>query len=61
LSEAGEPDLIVWQYAQSPRRPENTKACAKTYAVDGNCYAPGFPTIFIDLDAASSADPSSGR
>jgi hypothetical protein len=61
LAEAGEPDLIAWQYAQSPRRPQITKACAKTYAADGNCYAPGFPTIPVDLDAASSADPSNGR
>jgi hypothetical protein len=61
LSAAGEPDLIVWQYAQSPRRPEITKACAKTYSADGNCNAPGFPTVFLDLDAATTADPSNGR
>lgn len=61
LSEAGEPDLVVWQYAQSPRRPEITKACATTYAADGNCYAPGFPQTFLDMDVASSADPSHGR
>ena len=61
LSEAGEPDLIVWQYSQSPRRPEITKACAKTYAANGSCYAPGFPSLAIDLDAAATADPSSGR
>jgi hypothetical protein len=61
LSEAGEPDLIAWQYAQSPSRPEITKACAKTYAANGNCYAPAFPSLTIDLDAAATADPSSGR
>jgi hypothetical protein len=54
-------DLAVWQYSQSPRRPELTKACAKTYAADGNCYAPGAPTTFLDMDLASSADPSHGR
>jgi hypothetical protein len=61
LSEAGEPELTIWQYAQSPRRPEITKACAKTYSADGNCYAPGFPSLNLDLDAARSADPSTGR
>jgi hypothetical protein len=54
-------DLIAWQYAQSPRRPDITKSCAKTYAPDGNCYAPGYSTLFLDMDAASSPDPSHGR
>jgi hypothetical protein len=61
LASAGEPDVIAWQYSQSPRRPEITKSCAKTYAADGNCYAPGFPKVFLDMDAAGSADPSGGR
>jgi hypothetical protein len=61
LSTTGEPDLIAWQYAQSPRRPEITKACAKTYAADGNCYAPGSPSVELDFDAAATADPSNGR
>ena len=61
LAAAGEPDLTAWQYAQSPRRPEITRSCAKTYAADGNCYAPGFPALFLDMDVASSADPSQGR
>ena len=54
-------DLIAWQYSQSPRRPELTRACASTYAFDGNCYAPGVPTVLLDMDLASSADPSHGR
>jgi hypothetical protein len=54
-------DLIAWQYSQSPRRPELTQACASTYAADGNCYAPGVPTVLLDMDLASSADPSHGR
>ena len=54
-------DLIAWQYSQSPRRPELTKSCAKTYATDGKCYAPGAPTTFLDMDIASSPDPSHGR
>lgn len=61
LSSAGEPDLTAWQYSQSPRRPEITKSCATTYAADGNCYAPGFPETFLDMDLASSPDPSQGR
>jgi hypothetical protein len=61
LSTSGELDLTAWQYSQSPRRPELTKSCAKTYSPDGNCYAPGFPTTFLDMDLASSADPSHGR
>ena len=61
LATSGELDLTVWQYAQSPRRPELTSACATTYAADGNCYAPDFPTTFLDMDLASSPDPSHGR
>ena len=65
LSTSGEPDLTAWQYSQSPRRPELTRACAKTYAAPNgsqdNCYAPGFPTTTLDMDLASSPDPSHGR
>lgn len=60
----GVPSALVWQYAQSPRRPQFTRQCAATYAPDGNCYAPGVghdARSFIDLDAASSDDPSHGR
>lgn len=61
ITSAGTPDLDVWQYAQSPRRPELTRSCAKTYAKDNNCYAPGIPNIFLDLSLATSDDPSHGR
>jgi hypothetical protein len=61
LNASGELNLTAWQFAQSPRRPEITQACAATYAADGNCYAPGFPDLFLDLDAADSDDPSHGR
>jgi hypothetical protein len=60
----GLPDAVVWQYALSPRRPEFTGGCPKNYAEDGHCYAPGVyhgPYGFVDLDTASSADPSGGR
>jgi hypothetical protein len=61
LSATGLPELVAWQYSQSPRRPEITKSCAATYAASGNCFAPGFPKVSLDMDAAASADPSQGR
>ena len=61
LSAALDPGIDVWQYAQSPRRPEITRSCGATYAADGSCYAPGSPGIFLDMNAASSPDPSHGR
>jgi len=53
----------VWQFAQSPRRKEFTRRCAATYHPDGNCYVPGDATHawFLDVNAASSSDPSNGR
>ena len=53
----------VWQYAQSPQQTERTSKCAATYGADGKCYAPGgaASNIFLDLDVATSADPSGGR
>jgi hypothetical protein len=61
LAASGTPDVTAWQYAQSPRRKEITAACGKTYASDGNCYAPGPPKIMLDLTVAGSPDPSHGR
>lgn len=56
------PYAAVWQFAQSPRRKEFTARCAATYNADGNCYAPGDAahTWFLDLDSATTPDPSSG-
>jgi hypothetical protein len=54
----------IWQYAQSPRRPEMTAACRQTYAPDNNCYPPGIAPssgLHIDVDSSDSADPSQGR
>jgi hypothetical protein len=54
----------VWQFAQSPRRPEMTAACRQTYAPDNNCYPPGIAPssgLHIDIDSAASPDPSHGR
>ena len=64
LDRSGTANAFVWQYAQSPRRKSITQACAKTYAADGNCYAPGLPAnlgLHIDLNVADSPDPSHGR
>jgi hypothetical protein len=61
LESSGTPDIAVWQYAQSPRRKEITATCGKTYATDGNCYAPDLPNFPLDLSVSGSADPSHGR
>jgi hypothetical protein len=69
-AESGVPFATIWQFAQSPRRHEFTKSCRATYNADGNCDPrPNTLTIlskqndriFLDLDSATSADPSSGR
>ncbi len=51
----------VWQFAQSPQRKDVAANCTK-YSHDGECYAPGnSPMIDIDLNTATSPDPSEGR
>jgi hypothetical protein len=63
-NESGVSFASVWQYAQSPRRPDMTAACRSTYAADGSCYPPGLRPgsgVYIDVDSAISADPSAGR
>lgn len=61
IAAAGTSDIAVWQYAQSPRRPEITRTCAKTYAADNNCYAPEAPGIYLDMNVSTLEDPSHGR
>jgi hypothetical protein len=61
IASSGTPDIAAWQYAQSPCRKEITAACSKTYAADGNCYAPNLPNFTLDLSVATSSDPSHGR
>ncbi len=61
LKDSGTEDASVWQYAQSPRRPDLTRSCAATYAADGNCYGGVSTDLFLDLSVARSADPSHGR
>jgi Domain of unknown function (DUF1906) len=52
----------AWQFAQSPRRKEFAANCPPGYHVNGNCYGPGDTASAwdLDVDTASSADPSSG-
>jgi hypothetical protein len=52
----------LWQFAQSPRRPDFAAKC-HNYRPDGNCYPPGIDPsshLFVDVNTATSADPSSG-
>jgi len=54
----------VWQYAQSPKRTDFAHNCPANYNRDGNCYPPGVPAterLYVDLDVATSRDPSHGR
>jgi hypothetical protein len=63
-SVSGVPFASIWQMAQSPRRKEFTARCSATYGKDGNCDLPGaigIGSIFLDLDSATSPDPSNGR
>ena len=53
----------VWQYAQSPRRKDFARMC-RNYNPDGNCYPPGIDPashLHVDLNTATSTDPSAGR
>jgi hypothetical protein len=53
----------IWQFAQSPRRPEVAARCTG-YSGDGECYPPGIDSsrrLHVDVDMANSADPSQGR
>jgi len=52
----------LWQFAQSPRRPDFASGC-HNYSRDGECYPPGLESqrLHVDVDASTSADPSNGR
>ncbi len=62
VSTSGVSYAAIWQSARSPRWKEFTARCATTYHTDGNCYAPddAAHVLFLDVDIATSADPSSG-
>jgi hypothetical protein len=54
----------VWQYAQSPQRREFASGCPRNYDRDTSCYPPGIDLasrLHLDLNTATSADPSQGR
>lgn len=54
----------VWQFAQSPKRPDVAASCPANYNADGNCYPPGIDValrLHIDVDVATTPDPSHGR
>lgn len=61
-STSGANYAAVWQFVQSPRRKEYTARCAAKYSRDGNCYAPRDTAHawFLDLNSATSPDPSGG-
>jgi hypothetical protein len=53
----------VWQFAQSPKRPDFAAAC-RNYNPDKNCYPPRVNPashLHMDVNTATSADPSGGR
>jgi hypothetical protein len=53
----------IWQFAQSPRRPDFAAQC-HNYNRDGNCYPPGIDPstrLHVDVNTAASADPSQTR
>jgi hypothetical protein len=53
----------VWQFAQSPKEKDVAAHCSG-YSRDGECYAPGIPLaqqLHVDVNSATSADPSNGR
>jgi hypothetical protein len=62
-AESGVSFAEVWQFAQSPQRKDVAGRCTN-YSRDGNCYPPGIDAaqgLHIDVNTATSADPSHGR
>lgn len=62
-AQSGVPFAEVWQFAQSPRRKDVAAHCSN-YNRNGSCYPPGIPisrNLYVDLDSATSPDPSHGR
>jgi hypothetical protein len=59
-TESGVQFAEVWQFAQSPQRKDVAGRC--TNYSGGNCKAPGIAAgLPIDVNTATSADPSYGR
>jgi len=62
-AESGIPFADVWQFAQSPKRPDVAASCP-AYNPDGNCYPPEISVtqhLHIDVNTATTPDPSHGR
>jgi len=62
-AESGVRFAEVWQFAQSPQRKDVAGQCSN-YSRDGNCYPPGIPAtqqLHVDVNTATSPDPSQGR
>jgi hypothetical protein len=59
-AESGVKFAEVWQFAQSPQRKDLPGRCTN-YSRDGNCNAPGIAGLKVDLNSATSPDPSHGR
>jgi hypothetical protein len=63
-TESGIDFAEVWQFAQSPKRPDFAAGCRSNYDRDGSCYPPGIDRsqrLHLDLNTATSSDPSHGR
>jgi hypothetical protein len=63
-SESGIAFADIWQFAQSPKRREFAAGCPANYNADGNCYPPAVDAsrkLHVDVETASSPDPSHGR
>ena len=62
-AQSGVPFAEIWQFAQSPRRNDVGAHCSN-YSRDRNCYPPGISAasgLHVDLNTATSSDPSHGR
>lgn len=62
-ADSGTPFAEVWQFVQSPRRRDFAAMC-HNYNSDGYCYPPGIDPashLHVDLNTATSPDPSAGR
>jgi glycoside hydrolase-like protein len=59
---SGVPFAEIWQFAQSPMRPQFAAGCRRSYSSDGNCYPPGRSQgLYLDVNSATSPDPSHAR
>jgi hypothetical protein len=62
-ADSGTPSADVWQFVQSPRRKDFAAMC-RNYNSDENCYPPGIDPashLHVDVNTATSPDPSAGR